>query len=346
MLGLTLEILLLMGCSRLPIEIPTGTFYGTLPCADCPGIRYALTLNDDGTYVEQTEYLEKSVAVRVDSGTYEVQPDTVVQLLKPSGEGMNRWAVADGKLRMLDASGAPIESGFAQQYVLSPEKPDEPSANSPREADFKATGNEPSWSLEIDFDQRMRFKDINGLNLITPVPAATYPQENVTAWNATTEQGELSVTVTREKCQDTMSGETSDYRVEVRAAVATTGATTYAGCGRYQGDYQLNGKWILSRLNNQSVDVDKAEVPYVEFQLSENRVVGFGGCNRFSGSVELIGDSLKFGSLASTKMACPTLDDEATFLRALAKQKLSFRIKKRQLRLYNDSTTLVFRAAD
>ncbi len=125
---------------------------------------------------------------------------------------MNRWAVADGKLRMLDASGAPIKSGFAQQYVISPEKPDEPSAKSPREVDFRATGNEPSWSLEIDFNQRMRFRDINGLNLITSVPAATYPQENVTAWNATTEQGELSVTVTREKCQDTMSGEIFDYR--------------------------------------------------------------------------------------------------------------------------------------
>ncbi len=344
MLGLALEILLLMGCSRPPIEIPTGTFYGTLPCADCPGIRYALTLNDDGTYVEQTEYLEKSVAVRVDSGAYEVQQDTVVELLRPSGAGMDRWVVADGKLRMLDASGGPIESEFAQQYVLSPEKPVEPITKTQRAVDFKATGNEPSWSLEIDFDQRMRFKDINGLNLITPVPAATYPQENVTTWNVTTEQGELSVTVTREKCQDTMSGKTSDYRVEVRAAVATTGATTYAGCGRYQGDYQLNGKWILSRLNEQSVN--KAEAPYAEFQLAENRVAGFGGCNRFTGSVEVIDDSLKFGSLASTKMACPDLDEEAAFLRALSGRRLSFRRENQQLRMSNGSTELLFRAAE
>ncbi len=340
MLGLALGILLLMGCSRPLIEIPTGTFYGTLPCADCPGIRYELTLNDDGTYVEQTEYLEKSVTVRLDSGTYEVQQDTVVQLLKQSGAGMDRWAVADGKLRMLDTSGAPIESGFTQQYVLSPEKPDEPATKSPREVDFKATGNEPSWSLEIDFNQQMRFKDINGSNLITPIPAATFPQENVVEWNATTEQGELSVTVTWEKCQDTMSGEIFDYQVEVRVA----DAITYAGCGRYQENYQLNGKWMLSHPDEQSID--KAEVPYLELQLEENRAVGFGGCNRFTGSVELIGDSLKFGSLASTKMACPDLTGEAAFLRALSKQKLSFRITERQLRLSNDSTTLKFRAAD
>ena len=86
---------------------------------------------------------------------------------------------------------------------------------------FKATGNEPFWSLEIDFDQQMRFRDLNGLELATPVPEASYPQENVTTWNATTEQGELSVTVTRERCQDTMSDDTFDYRVQVQAVVGS-----------------------------------------------------------------------------------------------------------------------------
>ena len=77
--------------------------------------------------------------------------------------------------------------------------------------DFKASGNEPFWSLEVDFDQRMRFKDLNSIELITPVPEASYSRENVTKWQAFTEQGELLVTVTREKCQDTMSGDASDY---------------------------------------------------------------------------------------------------------------------------------------
>ena len=232
-------VLLLISCTRPPIEIPTGTFYGTLPCADCPGIRYELTLNDDGTYVESTEYLEKSVAPQVDSGTYEVQQDTVVRLLKPSGEGMNRWAVADGKLRMLDQAGAPVESEFARQYVLSPQKPDESSAKTRHEVDFKATGNEPFWSLEIDFDQQMRFKDLNGIELITPVPAATYPQENVTERRASTEQGELLVTVTREKCQDldnevaflrALSQQKLSFRMEERQLRLSNDSTTLAFC--------------------------------------------------------------------------------------------------------------------
>ncbi|MGB3849290.1 MAG: copper resistance protein NlpE N-terminal domain-containing protein [Tunicatimonas sp.] len=337
---LALGALLLSSCSRPPVEVLTGTFYGTLPCADCPGIRYELTLNDDGTYVERMEYLEKSAAVRIDSGIYEMQQDTVVRLLKPSGTGLNRWAVADGKLRMLDASGAPIKSDFAQQYVLSP---NEPTARQ-NQVDFKATGNEPFWSLEIDFRRQMRFRDLNGLELATPVPEASYPQENVTTWNATTEQGELSVMVTRERCQDTMSDDTFDYRVQVQAVVGSAVPQSYAGCGRYQGRYQLNKRWELLSRNGQAVEAENK--PYVEFQLAEDRAVGFGGCNRFSGSVEVTDDSLRFGSMASTKMACPSLNSEATFLRAFSQQKLSFRIEEQQLRLSNDSTQLLFRAAE
>ena len=46
-------------------------------------------------------------------------------------------------------------------------------------------------------------------------------------------------------------------------------------------------------------------------------VIGHGGCNRFFGSYDQNGDDLKFGPLASTKMACPNLDEEQAFMSAL-----------------------------
>ncbi len=344
-LGLALEILLLMGCSRPPIEIPTGTFYGTLPCADCSGIRYELTLGDEGAYVQSSQYLGKSTTVLVDSGTYSVEQDSILRLDGSSDAGMNRWVVAGGTLRMLDQSGAAIESDLADRYVLSSERPNESPDAAPLEADFKATGNEPFWSLTIDFNRQMRLKTLNGLEIITPVPEVTYPQEGMTEWNAATEAGELVVTVTRAKCQDTMSGDSSDYQVQVRVVVGNKGEKTYLGCGNYQGNYRLNNRWLLSSVNGKPTDAG-SEAPYLKFQLAENRVSGFGGCNRFTGSVDLKDSTLEFGALASTKMACPTLNDEATFLRALSEQRLSFRIAERQLRLSNDSTTLVFSAAN
>jgi heat shock protein HslJ len=48
------------------------------------------------------------------------------------------------------------------------------------------------------------------------------------------------------------------------------------------------------------------------------RATGFAGCNRFSASYTLAGDSLGFGPAVSTKMACVEGDDlEREFLAAL-----------------------------
>ncbi|HWA15499.1 MAG TPA: META domain-containing protein [Gemmatimonadales bacterium] len=48
------------------------------------------------------------------------------------------------------------------------------------------------------------------------------------------------------------------------------------------------------------------------------RASGFAGCNRFSGTYTVAGDSLRFGPLMSTKMACPGQDQvEGGYLAAL-----------------------------
>lgn len=40
-----------------------GTYEGTLPCADCPGIKTAITLKEDGTYQYVAEYLERNTTI-------------------------------------------------------------------------------------------------------------------------------------------------------------------------------------------------------------------------------------------------------------------------------------------
>jgi putative lipoprotein len=50
------------------------------------------------------------------------------------------------------------------------------------------------------------------------------------------------------------------------------------------------------------------------------RVQGFSGCNRFTGIYELSGDQVRFGQLASTRMACMEgMEQEQRFLDALAR---------------------------
>jgi heat shock protein HslJ len=61
--------------------------------------------------------------------------------------------------------------------------------------------------------------------------------------------------------------------------------------------------------------------PQATLQFPEaGRVAGSGSCNRFTGSVEISGVNLKFGPLASTRMACMdngVSDQEARYLKAL-----------------------------
>jgi len=53
----------------------------------------------------------------------------------------------------------------------------------------------------------------------------------------------------------------------------------------------------------------------LRLESATSRAVGFGGCNRFSASYRLSGDSLSFGPVASTRMACADGDAlERSFL--------------------------------
>lgn len=65
-------------------------------------------------------------------------------------------------------------------------------------------------------------------------------------------------------------------------------------------------------------EVQGDRVPEMRF-TADGRVSGTSGCNRFNGAVGINGDALKFGPLASTRMACPgPLDaQERTFFAAL-----------------------------
>ena len=60
-------------------------------------------------------------------------------------------------------------------------------------------------------------------------------------------------------------------------------------------------EWTLADLASTAVIANsKASIAFPE----AGRVVGNGSCNRFTGSVTITGDTLKFGPIASTRMAC------------------------------------------
>lgn len=214
------------------------------------------------------------------------------------------------------------------------------------EADFVAMGNEPFWNLEIEFDRGMQFKSLNEPAALTmPVPPAKSKDGSTLSYNISTEDGAMQVTIMRTDCQDSMSGEAFSYSVAIAVKDSKMEAfEQLSGCGRFQGNFRLNDAWALTSMDGKSIDAAdfSGEVPNLELQLVTGKVFGFAGCNRFNGGLEFNEKTITFNALASTKMACPQMDVENQFMRAISMQTLGYELADNTLTLKNDAHTLVF----
>lgn len=92
-----------------------GTYQGTLPCADCPGIRYTITLNDDNSYQLKTQYLEKGDSVFTENGTFRWDEAGGHITLAERDE---KFQVGENQLIHLDTEGNRITGNLAEHYIL------------------------------------------------------------------------------------------------------------------------------------------------------------------------------------------------------------------------------------
>lgn len=78
-------------------------------------------------------------------------------------------------------------------------------------------------------------------------------------------------------------------------------------------------RWKLTELNGSALDSrDESREPHLLFQ-SEGRLAGYDGCNRLFGSYTLDGESIHFGRLGSTMIACAKEVRDREFVEALGK---------------------------
>ena len=95
--------------------------------------------------------------------------------------------------------------------------------------DFRATGNEPGWHVEITEGRRIQFTyDYGQRQVVAPTPQPDVDAENGrTVYHAQTEAHNLKAIIESTPCTDTMSGEI----YSVTTTVVLDGKT-YRGCGR------------------------------------------------------------------------------------------------------------------
>ena len=106
------------GKTAVTAELSVGTFEGTMPAADCEGIRTILTVNADSTYTLTREYLGVKDGLFETSGIYHSAGNGLIELITPSS-GEKTYFRHVGKGYMLSDSIGTVNDGeLAELYIL------------------------------------------------------------------------------------------------------------------------------------------------------------------------------------------------------------------------------------
>ena len=191
---------------------------------------------------------------------------------------------------------------------------------------FRARGNEPFWDLTINAD---------GLVLKSwgkvVFQAKHYERKEVhgiTRIEASQKGRSLAVTVRNKLCASDMAGMVFPFSVRLSIA-----GRHLRGCGGEIMD-ALAGDWRVVRMGGAPLPASVA----MNFDFArDGSVSGQSGCNRFFGDIKVTGESLHFGPLGMTRMACPDPQREAeeTFMKLVPTVTLVMPGEGRQIRLLN-----------
>lgn len=221
--------------------------------------------------------------------------------------------------------------------------------------DFIAIGTSPvattaNWRLDIDFSKQMLFQPLDGPELLMPMPkpqptgkglGVLLDARSAPAYASTSRRGgatrssaaklnRLKVSIEPISCRDPLTNRDYAYTVRIDA-----NGKRYLGCGAFiKGSDRLNGEWLIETFRGQRLRPDQfadKALPFVEIDLSSNKLTGSTGWNKIRGGIHADGDHLTIDPKTTTrKTSVGTF--EADFLDALRQSSL-FRIGKDRLTL-------------
>lgn len=100
-----------------------GTYEGTFPAADGPGIKTVLTIKADSTYQLEQDYIDRKNGHDEASGVFKVLDGNILMLVRPSSGEHTFYKVKDANsIVMTDSVGNEPEGETAKFYVLKKRK--------------------------------------------------------------------------------------------------------------------------------------------------------------------------------------------------------------------------------
>ena len=96
----------------------SGTFEGTLPCADCSGIKTELVISEDGKFKLTETYMAKKEKQFVSEGEIVRGEGGRFSLTDKDGT-VRQYELTDNTIVVLDAEGKKAEGELADKYILT-----------------------------------------------------------------------------------------------------------------------------------------------------------------------------------------------------------------------------------
>jgi uncharacterized lipoprotein NlpE involved in copper resistance len=98
----------------------SGVYKGTLPCADCPGIKTTLKFKRGKKVEKTTLYMESNDTGSTTKGTYKVdQSDSVIVVMLPDEENEFYRMKSDSTIVRLNSDKEEVTGPLAKAYVLT-----------------------------------------------------------------------------------------------------------------------------------------------------------------------------------------------------------------------------------
>ena len=109
--------------ANLDLASIAGTYEGTFPSSDGPGIKTVLTIKADSTYQLEQDYVDQKDGHDEASGVFKVLDGNVLMLVRPSsGEHTFYKVKYANSIVMTDSVGNEPEGETAKFYVLKKKK--------------------------------------------------------------------------------------------------------------------------------------------------------------------------------------------------------------------------------
>ncbi len=294
------------------LELP-ATFSGTLPCADCPGIRVQLTLRRDGVFQLRRDWLERDFSLS-DLGIWRHDPQRGTIALDGDRDEPLQFEVRDPRtIRLLDTAGRTIASELP--YALHSEGRVYPFALRLRgefsymadAARLRVCGADRSWPVAMEAG----YLELERAYLALPRSTPGTP------WTV----------VLDAHIEDRAVGE-GDALVPAVIVERLVAAADEQACVQTAAVPLAGTYWRALVLDGEpTVMVEGHEEPHLILRADDARYAATAGCNRLMGAWHSDGERIEFSSGASTMMACwPPLDAQEMRLKQVLQDASRWRI--------------------